>query len=394
MGNLWSENTPRNFWRCQPELSAEVWTEAVSKALPILGFPDEVSDIDSALFYTLGEGQFGPDPWSLSRTKTIYYTLKPILPRRVINVLKNLNSRSVIDSFELGWPVERRYIQFQWETMRQILRITKESSLTFNNFWPDNKCFAFVLTHDIETSAGQDLVREIAGLEEDLGFRSLFNFVPERYKVDRNLMLELRERGFEIGVHGLKHDGKLFHSKQEFMKRAELINGYLKDFQAVGFRAPMMHRNPQWLQELNVDYDLSFFDTDPYEPIPGGVMSIWPFIIGHFIELPYTLFQDSTLVSVLGELTPQLWLDKVEYIEKFSGMALLNTHPDYLVQPTLKSIYKEFLVEMEQKANYWHALPLDVASWWRSRHNGDGVADRKQVDSGKVRLNESAIEIV
>jgi len=60
----------------------------------------------------------------------------------------------------------------------------------------------------------------------------------------------------------------------------------------------------------------------------------------------------------------------------------------------LKSIYKEFLVEMEQKANYWHALPLDVASWWRSRHNGDGVADRKQVDSGKVRLNESAIEIV
>jgi len=190
MENLWRENTPRNFWRCQPDPPDEAWAEAVRKALPILGLPNEVGDIDSALFYTLGEGQFGPDPWSLSRTKTIYYTLKPILPRRVINSLKNINSRTAIDSFELGWPVERRYSQFQWETMRQLLRISDESSLTFRNFWPDNERFALVLTHDIETSTGQDIVREIAGLEEELGFRSLFNFVPERYKVDRDLMVE------------------------------------------------------------------------------------------------------------------------------------------------------------------------------------------------------------
>ena len=43
------------------------------------------------------------------------------------------------------------------------------------------------------------------------------------------------------------------------------------------------------MRHLEIEYDLSFFDTDPFEPIPGGTMSIWPFFIGHFVELPYTL---------------------------------------------------------------------------------------------------------
>jgi hypothetical protein len=37
---------------------------------------------------------------------------------------------------------------------------------------------------------------------------------------------------------------------------------------------------------------LSFIDVGPFELITGGTMSIWPFSIGHFIELPNTLVQD------------------------------------------------------------------------------------------------------
>ena len=69
------------------------------------------------------------------------------------------------------------------------------------------------------------------------------------------------------------------------------------------------------MQALEVEYDSSFFDTDPYEPMPGGTMSIWPFFLGHFVELPYTLVQDHTLSVILGERTPRLWLDKVDFIE-------------------------------------------------------------------------------
>jgi hypothetical protein len=128
-----------------------------------------------------------------------------------------------------------------------------------------------------------------------------------------------------------------------------------------------MHRHPEWMQDLEVEYDLSFFDTDPYEPIPGGTMNIWPFFIGHFVELPYTLVQDHTLTSILGEKTPQIWLDKVDFIEEYHGMALVNSHPDYLREKNTWDVYLQFLMEMKERGGYWRALPCEVASWWRVR---------------------------
>lgn len=110
-----------------------------------------------------------------------------------------------------------------------------------------------------------------------------------------------------------------------------------------------------------------FFDTDPFEPIPGGTMSIWPFFTGHFVELPYTLAQDCTLTSVLGETSPNLWLEKVDFIEKYHGMALLDSHPDYLREPANLKIYSTFLLTMKGREGYWHALPREVAQWWRNR---------------------------
>jgi hypothetical protein len=77
--------------------------------------------------------------------------------------------------------------------------------------------------------------------------------------------------------------------------------------------------------------------------MPGGTMSIWPFFIGRFVELPYTLAQDHTLMVILGEQTPRLWIEKVNFIEQYHGMVLLNTHPDYLCQPSHLAIYREFL---------------------------------------------------
>jgi hypothetical protein len=142
----------------------------------------------------------------------------------------------------------------------------------------------------------------------------------------------------------------------------------MKDFGAVGFRSPLTHRNPEWMQALDVEYDLSFFDTDPFEPIPGGTMSIWPFFLGCFVELPYTLMQDYTLTAVLGESTPRLWLEKLNFIEENYGMALLNSHPDYLMFQNTWNVYYQFLLAMKEREGYWHALPSQVANWWKNRH--------------------------
>jgi peptidoglycan/xylan/chitin deacetylase (PgdA/CDA1 family) len=393
MSDLWDLNTPRLFWKCQPDPPTELWQSAIENSLPILRLPEQSTAIESFLEQTLGEGQFGANHWRLSSARRLYYTIKPVLPRVIINTIKQVSARRPIGkTFQLDWPVEDRYVRFLWEVARQILLLSQSTELFFTPFWPDHKRFAFVLTHDVEGERGLQFVEQLADLEETLGFRSSINIVPRGYHVPPTMMQSLQDRGFEIGIHGLKHDGKLFNSKQNFLKQADLINKYLKEFNSQGFRAPLMHRQPEWMQALEIDYDLSFFDTDPYEPLPGGTMCIWPFFLGHFIEMPYTLVQDSTLMYVLDQNSPRIWLEKINFLAKYYGMALLNSHPDYLREEKCFTIYAEFLRTVRDRNDYWHALPSEVASWWRTRMKVKPLSD-PFINYGQLRIQDDELAI-
>lgn len=377
--DLYLNNHPARFWqlRLQSEPSPELWRTAALAAATEL--PESVAaraaDLQELLALTLGEGQFGAGHWRLSTVRRLYYRVKPMLPRAVIVRMRRAHRGTVdLGEFQLRWPVEDRYARFLWGAANRLLELTDAAEARFVHFWPDGRSFAFVLTHDIETADGQAFVPAVAELEEQLGFRSSFNFVAERYPIDHGLVRDLQRRGFEVGVHGLKHDGRLFSSRERFERRVRKINEHLAAWGAVGFRSPLTHRNPEWMQSLKVGYDSSFFDTDPFEPMPGGTMSLWPFSIGHFIELPYTLPQDFTLTEVLGEQTPRLWLEKADFVASFQGMVLLLTHPDYLRNPLRQRIYKEFLERMRERGGHWHALPREVAGWWRRRSRGGVVA--------------------
>jgi peptidoglycan/xylan/chitin deacetylase (PgdA/CDA1 family) len=244
--------------------------------------------------------------------------------------------------------------------------------------WPDEKQFALVLTHDVEFAKGQEKCIELMKIERSLGFKSSFNFVPERYQVDKNILKELVKNGFEIGVHGLNHDGKLFKNKNIFYKRAKKINKYLEDWNAVGFRSPAMHHNLEWIHSLNIEYDSSTFDTDPFEPQSKGIETIFPFIVynktgnGSYLELPYTLPQDHSVFIIFEEKNIDIWKNKLDWIVKKGGMALLNTHPDYMSlngKPAFEEysvdLYKGFLnyVKSEYEGKYWQALPKQVAKF-------------------------------
>jgi len=371
MENLYNDNTPSRFWRLALDISENAWLKAAE--IPVQGIPGGYKVLAEGGWtglgkHVLGEGQFGQYHWQLSRVMRLYYILRPFLPVVLRPILKRLsaNKKKAV-GFPLGWPIEDRYSRFLFATVKQLLQTEGLMSVPHLHFWPNDKQFAFVLTHDVESKIGYDYVRAIASLEEKYDFRSCFNFVPHAYAVERDLLAELQDRGFEVGVHGLKHDGRLFSSRKTFSRRAKQINRYVQEWGVSGFRAPMMHRQPDWLQELDIRYDTSFFDSDPFEPIPGGTMSIWPFFLGRFVELPYTLVQDHTLMQTLGETTPQIWLEKVDHIRRFCGMALLNSHPDYLKSPTNFAIYEEFLHQMSLTADYWHCLPSQVAQWWRDR---------------------------
>jgi len=379
---LLSKNHPSYFWRCLMPISNEEWDEAIRTSSKILTGDERFfcSGAEDVIEYSLGEGYRGLQRWRLSPIHQILYLARPYIPQSLVAFLRRLYHRRPKPTFPLLWPKEDRYARFLWATMHQVLIRRGVKAAQHLDFWPHGKHFALVLTHDVETRMGHDFVRKLVALEESYGFRSSFNFVPERYRVDSSLLVELKERGFEIGVHGLRHDGRLYASRKIFNERARMINRYLSQWGAVGFRSPLTHRQPEWMQALEIEYDSSFCDTDPYETLAGGTMSLWPFFIGRFVELPYTLPQDHTLMITLGEVTPRIWLEKVEFIAQFSGMALSITHPDYLHEPGRLNIYEQFLQTMSQRKDYWHALPRDVACWWRNRAQfqptwRDGVPD-------------------
>ena len=275
--------------------------------------------------------------------------------------------------------------------------------------WPHDKKFAFVLTHDVEGPSGLAKCRQLMELEQKLGFRSSFNFIPEgNYAVPRELREELTRNGFEVGVHDLHHDGKLYESRQAFSENAQKINRYVKEWKAAGFRGGFMLRELDWIHDLDIQYDASTFDTDPFEPQPDGAGTIFPFWIQRpevqklgadnrelgrvngqpagfggrisiesgYVELPYTLPQDSTLFLVLREKTPEIWFRKLSWIIQQGGMALVNVHPDYLRFPGEPASAKTFPVEHYENflqhvrgkyaGSMWHDLPRQVATFYKS----------------------------
>jgi hypothetical protein len=376
--SLYSQNHPAAFWKplLDPAPTPSEWEEAVRGAAAVLPAPARAAgdSIEALLAATLGEQQFGADHWSLGFAKRAYYTLKPFLPRALTRRLRRAHRQVAEGGFQLDWPIEQRYADFQLAVVRNLMRGRARRELPFIHFWPRGYRTSLVLTHDVETAAGQRHILRVADLEERHGFRSQFNFVPERYPIDRGVIDELRRRGFEVGIHDLNHDGKLFSSRPRFSRRAHRINQHLRSFGADGFRAALTHRNPEWMQELDLVYDLSFFDTDPYEPIPGGTMSLWPFALGRFVEIPMTLVQDYTLTAILGERTPKLWLEKVAFLAERCGAAVLNSHPDYLAEPSTWRVYEGFLEAMAERDDCWLAHPGQVARWWRARAEATSVA--------------------
>jgi len=262
--------------------------------------------------------------------------------------------------------------------------------------WPNGKEFAFVLTHDVEGKKGLDRCRELAELEMRSGFRSSFNFVPEgEYDTPKSLRDFLRVSGFEVGVHDLRHDGKLYSSRKTFRRHAQKINQRLVEWDALGFRSGLMLHNFDWLRDLDVLYDASSFDSDPFEPQPDGVNTIFPFWVERsdhsgYVELPYTLPQDSTLFLLLRESGIDIWKRKLDWVASHGGLAMVIVHPDYVnFNGTIHSLeygarlYQEFLEYVAtrywQKA--WFALPRDIAAYVRDvftrvRHTDATLDDR------------------
>jgi glycosyltransferase involved in cell wall biosynthesis len=296
----------------------------------------------------------------------VYYRLKPMIPWRLRLALRRWRANRRRKAFADVWPIDPRagVAPPEWPG------------------WPDGKRFALILTHDVEGNKGVSRLEQLVSLEQKHGFHSCFNFVPEgEYRVSDTLRERLNEAGFEVGIHGLEHDGKLYSSQATFAAKASRIREYRQQWNASGFRSPLMQHKLGWLHALGVEYDASTFDTDPFEPEPDGMGTVFPFWVsgpdgGGYVELPYTLVQDFNLFEVLREQNIDIWKRKIDWIVAHGGMVLLNTHPDYMCfngKPGRDefpvSRYEELLCYVREKyeGQYWAALPREVAQYYRDQ---------------------------
>jgi len=309
-----------------------------------------------------------------------YYSIKPLVPTPLRMKLRRWFARRKRETVCDTWP---------------IMRGSEKPPQAWPG-WPGGKQFALVLTHDVEGPVGLQKCRELMNLEKRLGFRSSFTLIPQgEYSSTPEFRQGLKDNGFEVAVHDLYHNGKLFLSKSEFSRNVPHINRHLKEWGAKGFRSGFMLHNLEWLHELDIEYDLSTFDTDPFEPQPQGRNTIFPFWVPRpqggngkqgYVEMPYTLPQDSTLFLLLGERQPDIWFQKLDWIAKHGGMVLLDSHPDYMAFGESCQSGREYPVDMyvrlleyirtKYAGAYWQALPTEVAQFVRDSRPSAPVLSR------------------
>jgi peptidoglycan/xylan/chitin deacetylase (PgdA/CDA1 family) len=321
-----------------------------------------------------------------SRALRYYYLLKDLIPAGLRHRLNFLAVHSRPRPSFPDWPCEDALLHVWRSELAALLNESGAQDAWHIGFWPDDYRVCIVLTHDVESARGLARMEAMADLEERYGFRSAWNLALDQYPIDWSRIECLRARGFEFGAHGLKHDGRLFRSDQDFMALAPRLKRIAGEHELRGFRAPSTLRRAEWIPRLGFDYDSSFSDTDIFEPQPGGTCSIFPFFLDAVVELPYTLPQDHTLIHLLGRELVPTWIRKARWIASLGGMILTLTHPDYCGEGIYLQAYEELLDHLAQVAGAWRALPSQVADWWRQRAAAQlhVVADRPQItDPGR-----------
>jgi peptidoglycan/xylan/chitin deacetylase (PgdA/CDA1 family) len=324
------------------------------------------------------EERYRPRSGRRSLPMRAYYGVKPLMPRPLQLALRRRYAKRQARVEFPRWPIEPILVERHRAALRAELDRRGATALPEIAPWPDGHRFAAVLTHDVEGPVGVSRVREIMAMESRHGLRSSWNFVGDWYPIEPGLFEHIRAEGFEIGLHGIKHDCKLFESRDTFAAELPEIHRRLAEWGADGFRAPATHRNPDWQEELGARYDTSFPDTDPFEPLAGGCCSILPFFFGDMVELPITLVQDHTLWEILQRDTIDLWTQKSDWIAANGGLINPIVHPDYLDTPARLRMYEEFLEYLAGQADAWQALPSEVADWWRTRRDLQLVEDGAQ----------------
>lgn len=300
-----------------------------------------------------------------------YYRVRPYLGVPIRKHLQRLWLTGRKKVTFPNWPLDRTADQILERLLILSMKAHGIAQIPFVWFWPDGQKSCLILTHDVEELAGVDFCSSLMDIDDSFGVKSSFQFIPEkRYSVSSATFDGIRDRGFEINVHDLNHDGHLYDDREEFLRRASKINHYVKEFGAAGFRAGVLYRRLDWYDAYEFSYDMSVPNVAHLDPQFGGCCTLMPYFVGNVLELPLTTTQDYSLFNILCEYSIDLWKSQIETIRANHGLLSFNVHPDYLLERRARETYRqllEHLAQMRADEQVWATLPKEVDRWWRDR---------------------------
>jgi hypothetical protein len=303
--------------------------------------------------------------------RKLYYFLRNCFPTKIRRHLQRAYFRDWKALPFPAWPVDFTVDNLHEEFLRLLLNSSGLKKVPFIWFWPEGTSSCLIMTHDVETSVGRDFTSQLMDLDCSYGIKASFQVIPEkRYAVPDEYVHSIRSRGFEFNVHDLNHDGNLYHDREEFLRRAARINGYVKKYNSRGFRAGAMYRNEEWYDVFDFSYDMSVPNVAHLEPLRGGCCTVMPYFIGKILELPLTATQDYSLFHILNDYSIDLWKQQLALIRERNGLISFIAHPDYLVGRRERNVYEallDYLRELIEREKIWAVLPGEVDRWWRAR---------------------------
>jgi hypothetical protein len=310
---------------------------------------------------------FGP----MAALRKLYYMARPFMSVSVRKHLQRIRLRDWESIPFPTWPVDPNVELIFEKLLALLLKAHSGESIPFIWFWPNGFPSCAIVTHDVEGISGRNFCSALMDLDEAHGVKSSFQIVPEgRYSVSKEFLNSIRERGFEINVHDLNHEGNLFSERELFLRCAQQINRYAKDYGAAGFRSAVLYRNVDWFGALDFSYDMSVPCVGHLEAQRGGCCSVMPFFIGKILELPVTTTQDYSLFHILNQYSTDLWKREITSIARKHGLVSFIVHPDYLLKARARDTYKAllaYLAKLRSDGKIWIPLPQEVNQWWRER---------------------------
>lgn len=312
---------------------------------------------------------------ALSRWKqslrNAYYFLRPMMNVGIRRHLQRANLSGWRNISFPRWPVDTTVEDLCEQLLSLSMKANGVDRLPFVWFWPDGAQSCVAMTHDVETERGRDFCTELMDMDDAFGMKASIQVVPEgSYKASESFIQEIRDRGFEVNIQDLNHDGHLYRNRKEFLRRTRKINKYGRDYNAKGFRAAVLYRNLDWYGALEFSFDMSVPNVGHLDPQRGGCCTVMPYFVGDILEIPVTTTQDYMLFHLLNDYSLDLWKTQTEIIMEKNGLVSFVVHPDYILEEKAQGTYRDLLSYLEQlgrRKKIWFAVGGQIDEWWRLR---------------------------